>query len=103
MPNPVIAIGLDAAEPSLLEKWMSQGHLKNLRRLRDQGAYTRLRNLDYCSAETPWTTFLTGCSPQTTGYWSPLKFREGTYAMETLAAYDFTEYSPFYALGEDYR
>jgi predicted AlkP superfamily phosphohydrolase/phosphomutase len=103
MPNPVIAIGLDAAEPSLLEKWMSQGHLKNLRRLRDQGAYTRLKNLDYCSAETPWTTFLTGCSPQTTGYWSPLKFREGTYAMETLAAYDFSEYSPFYALGEDYR
>lgn len=57
MKKPVIAIGLDAADPSLLETWMSQGHLKNLRRLRAQGAYTRLNNLDYYRAETPLTTF----------------------------------------------
>jgi len=52
---------------------MSQGHLKNLRRLRAQGAYTRLNNLDYYRAETPWTTFLTGCLPEKTGYWAPVK------------------------------
>lgn len=36
MKKPVIAIGLDASNPLLLEKWMSQGHLKNLNRLREQ-------------------------------------------------------------------
>ncbi|MCA1992686.1 MAG: alkaline phosphatase family protein, partial [Coleofasciculus sp. S288] len=103
MKKPVIAIGLDAAEPKLIEKWMSQGHLKNLRRLHEQGAYTRLKNLDYYRAETPWTTFLTGVSPEKTGYWSPIKFHKDTYDANLVEAYDYAEYSPFYALGEKYR
>ncbi|NEP49271.1 MAG: nucleotide pyrophosphatase [Moorea sp. SIO3C2] len=103
MKKPVIAIGLDAAEPSVIEKWMSQGHLQTMRRLRDQGTYGRLKNFEAFSAETPWTTFLTGCSPEKTGFWSFLGFREGTYDFYTKAAYDYNEYSPFYALGEDYR
>ncbi|MFB2938283.1 alkaline phosphatase family protein [Aerosakkonemataceae cyanobacterium BLCC-F154] len=103
MKRPVIAIGLDAADPVLLENWMSQGHLENLRRLREQGAYTHLNTFDYYRAETPWTTFLTGCSPEQTGYWAPLKLREGTYKVEEVNAYDFQEFSPFYALGEDFR
>lgn len=103
MNKPVIAIGLDAADPSLIEQWMSQGHLKNLRRLREQGIYTRLNNIEHYRAETPWTTFLTGCSPQKTGYWSPVKFYEGTYNVEDTEAYDFVEYPPFYALGEKHR
>lgn len=103
MNNPVIAIGLDAADPALIEQWMSQGHLKNLQRLAQQGAYTRLSNFDYYRAETPWTTFLTGCSPQKTGYWAPVKFYEGTYDTEEIEAYNFSEYQPFYALGNDYQ
>ncbi|NEO99697.1 MAG: nucleotide pyrophosphatase [Symploca sp. SIO2E9] len=103
MNKPVIAIGLDAADPVLLENWMSQGHLKNLQRLREQGAYGRLTNLEYYKAELPWTTFLTGCLPEKTGYWAPIKFHEGTYEVEYIEAYDFKEYQPFYALGEDYQ
>ncbi|MGQ4650674.1 alkaline phosphatase family protein [Lyngbya aestuarii] len=103
MKTPVIAIGLDAAEPSVLEKWMSQGYLKNMCRLREQGTYGRLKNFEAFSAETPWTTFATGCQPQKTGYWSPLKLREGSYQVETRAAYEYAEYPPFYALGEGYR
>lgn len=105
MKKPVIAIGLDAANPLLLEKWMSQGHLKNLSRLREQGVYTRLNTLEYYRAEAPWTTFMTGCSPQKTGYWGMVKFLEGTYQAKQaeVGTYDFVEYPPFYALGKDYR
>jgi predicted AlkP superfamily phosphohydrolase/phosphomutase len=103
MKTPVIAIGLDAADNSLIEAWMSQGHLKNLCRIRQQGTYTHLRNFDHYRAETPWTTFLTGCSPQKTGYWAPVKLRQGSYDITEIGAYDFTEYPPFYALNEDYR
>lgn len=103
MNHPVIAIGLDAADPSLIENWMSQGHLKNLKQLCDRGLYTRLKTFNYYRAETPWTTFLTGCSPQKTGYWAPVKFHEGTYEAEEIEAYDFSEYDPFYALGDDYQ
>lgn len=103
MKNPVIAIGLDAADPILMEKWMSQGHLKNLNSLIKQGAYTSLTGLDYYKAETPWTNFLTGCVPQTTGYWGGIKLKENTYNVENIQAYDYQEYPPFYALGDDYR
>ncbi|MBE9181754.1 alkaline phosphatase family protein [Oculatella sp. LEGE 06141] len=101
--RPVIAIGLDAADPRLIETWMAQGHLKNLRRLRDEGAYARLKSFDYYRAETPWTTFLTGCSPQKTGFWTQLRFRANDYSVEDSQAYRFEEYPPFYALGNDYR
>jgi predicted AlkP superfamily phosphohydrolase/phosphomutase len=103
MKRPVIAIGLDAADPSLIEKWMSQGHLSNMRQIRDRGAYVRVNNFEHYKAETPWTTFLTGCSPHKTGYWSPLKFHPNNYGLELRGAHDFEEYPPFYALGEDYR
>ncbi|MBD2022192.1 alkaline phosphatase family protein [Leptolyngbya sp. FACHB-36] len=103
MKHPVIAIGLDAADPSIIEGWMAQGHLKTLSRLRDQGAYTRLETFSHYRAETPWTTFLTGCSPKNTGYWSPVKYDEATYGVTDIGAYDFSEYLPFYALGSDYR
>lgn len=103
MKNPVIAIGLDAAEPELLETWMNQGYLTHLKQLKDRGAYGRLTNLEYYKAETPWTTFLTGCLPEKTGYWSPVKFHEGSYNVSEIGAYDFQEYPPFYALGDEYR
>lgn len=103
MNKPVIAIGLDAAAPKLIEKFMSQGHLPILSNLRKQGTYAPLQNLDYYRAETPWTTFLTGCLPRQTGYWSPLKFDPHTYEAELIQAYDFHEYPPFYALDKDYR
>lgn len=103
MKKTVIAIGLDAADPELLETWMAQGYLKNLKRLREEGSYGRLTNLEYYKAETPWTTFLTGCLPQKTGYWAPFKFYEGSYNVAETQAYDFAEYPPFYALGDDYR
>ncbi len=103
MKNPVIAIGLDAVSPELLESWISEGHLENLRRLRDQGTRTYLDNFDYYRAETPWTTFLTGCSPQKTGYWSPIRFHQDTYTATLVESYDYQECPPFYALGDRHR
>lgn len=103
MSRPVIAIGLDAADPNLLEKWMAQGHLKTMRQLKESGAYGRLKTFDFYRAETPWTTFLTGCSPNTTGYWSPIKYHGHNYSVEEIESYKFKEYRPFYALADDRR
>ncbi|NEQ97186.1 MAG: nucleotide pyrophosphatase [Cyanothece sp. SIO2G6] len=103
MKRTVIAIGLDAADPSVIEKWMSQGYLKNIRQLRDQGAYGRLKTFDHYRAETPWTTFLTGCSPKKTGYWSPIKYYQETYTADTVQAYDYSHYKPFYAVDSSKR
>ncbi|MCY7275085.1 MAG: alkaline phosphatase family protein [Phormidesmis sp. CAN_BIN44] len=114
MKRSVIAIGLDAADPVLLEKWMSQGHLKNINQLRQQGTYGRLFNtVNYCGTpqetsgtERTWVTFLTGCKPNKTGYWGSIKFDSETYKIahgDLEGSYESEDYPPFYAVGDDYR
>jgi predicted AlkP superfamily phosphohydrolase/phosphomutase len=102
MSHSVIALGLDAADPVLLERWMDAGHLPNLHRLRQRGAYARLAALDYCRAEASCATLLTGCHPAKHGMWTPTRFEPGDYSVRDVS-YDYREYPPFYALGEDYR
>jgi predicted AlkP superfamily phosphohydrolase/phosphomutase len=102
MNHPILAIEIGAADLNLIKRWVSQGHLKTLGKLLEEGASGRLENIDYYTTETKWTTFLTGCMPETTGYWGPLKFHNGTYEMERKRqSYNFTEYPPFYSLAED--
>lgn len=98
----VIAIGLDSAEPTLIEKWMENGSLPEMAKLREKGAYGKLENYDIFTAELPWTTFATGAEPEKTGYWTPLKYSLD-YSIGTRAAYEYDEYQAFYALGDDYR
>lgn len=99
----VVAIGLDAADPSAVEQWISEGKLKNLRKLRDRGVFADLDNFEYPSAEGPWTTFLTGCSPQKTGFWQYYDFLEKSYGIHSFGAYDFKEFPPFYAVGDSHK
>jgi predicted AlkP superfamily phosphohydrolase/phosphomutase len=101
MKTPVVAIGLDAADPVLLERYMEAGRLPVLSELRARGAYARLTTFDYCRAEASNTTFLTGCSPAKHGYWSPFRFKTD-YTVETTP-YEFADYQPFYGLGSGYR
>lgn len=98
----VIAIGLDSAEPTLLEKWMEEGSLPNFSRLKSEGRYGRLENFDVFTAELPWTTFATGVMPEETGYWTPLKYSPD-YQIRTRAAYEYQEYPAFFALGDKFR
>lgn len=102
MKGPVIAIGLDAADPKILQEWVDKGLLPNLSRLINEGSFEPLETYDWYRAETPWTTFLTGRSPQDTGYWSPIKYQPEKYNVEIIKAFNFREFPPFYAyLGEN--
>lgn len=111
MKSPVIAIGLDAADFRLIEKWMSQGYLKNLSQLRTQGAYGYLTNTvkyrdevrETSITERLWGNVWTGCTSNKTGYWGIEKFYPDSYEMSLnmKGAYDFKEYPPFYSLIPD--
>lgn len=103
MSRNVIAIGLDAADPARIERWMEEGHLPNLAALRGQGTYGRLQTFRTYRAETPWTTFLTGCQRQHTGYWTQIRFRPDGYRVENEKAYDFHNARPFYEFASDRR
>ena len=114
MSKPIIAIGLDAAEPKLIEQWMSEGHLPNLSQICQQGIYSRLHNTvkycgqttEYSTTEPLWATFATGCRADQLGYWDTVSYNPENYEITcdiVTSGYDYQEYPPFYALGEDYK
>ena len=71
----ILAIGLDSAEPSLIEKWIDEGHLKNLAALRLKGCYGRLASSAEWLSGSPWSTFYTGTNPGKHGYYHYLQWR----------------------------
>ncbi|BAZ44301.1 hypothetical protein NIES4102_13090 [Chondrocystis sp. NIES-4102] len=114
MNKSTIVIGLDAAEPRLIEHWMAAGHLPNLSKIRQQGTYGRLDNtVNYCGIATEystteplWATFSTGCRADTLGYWDTVSYNPKNYEIVcdiVASGYDYREYPPFYALGADYK
>lgn len=103
MRRTLIAIGLDSADPQLLEAWMSQGHLPSIARLRAEGAYCALTGPPLYLSEQAWTLVTTGCEASRTGYWSRWKFDPRSYELTDTGAYDFGSYPPVYALGPGHR
>jgi predicted AlkP superfamily phosphohydrolase/phosphomutase len=50
-------------EPTLAEKYMAEGKLPNLSKLKEQGTFTRLGTTLPPLSPVAWSTFLTGCNP----------------------------------------
>lgn len=114
--TPVIAIGLDAADHNLIDKWISQGYLKNFKKIIDRGIYGSLNSTvsfkpdaaptEYLGTDPLWAMFGTGCRPPKTGYWDMTKYDPDNYGIVcdiVTSGYDYQEFPPFYALGEDYK
>jgi predicted AlkP superfamily phosphohydrolase/phosphomutase len=59
----VIFLGLDGLDPRLTERFMAEGKLPNLARLRESGGYRRLRTTFPALSPVAWSTFATGVSP----------------------------------------
>jgi predicted AlkP superfamily phosphohydrolase/phosphomutase len=59
----LIFIGFDGLDPRLTERWMDEGKLPNLARLRADGGYRRLRTTFPVLSPVAWSTFATGVNP----------------------------------------
>ena len=59
----IIFLGLDGFDAGIAERLMAEGKLPNLARLREQGAYRRLRTTFPSLSPVAWSTFATGVSP----------------------------------------
>jgi predicted AlkP superfamily phosphohydrolase/phosphomutase/Tfp pilus assembly protein PilF len=62
-PNRVIVLGLDGLDPQALDLMMSEGLMPNFARLRQDGAYGKLRAADPMLSPVLWTTIATGKDP----------------------------------------
>ena len=59
----LIFLGLDGLDPELAERYMAEGKLPHLARLRQEGAYRRLRTTFPALSPVAWSTFATGVNP----------------------------------------
>lgn len=76
----MIAIGLEAVEPTLLEKWCEEGHLPTLASLRDRGAYRRIWGPSEISSSSTWPSINCGVTPGKHGMaFIHRQFASGTY------------------------
>ncbi len=58
-----VILGLDGMEPTLAEKFMAEGKMPNLSRLKDEGSYNKLGTTAPPLSPVAWSSFLTGCNP----------------------------------------
>jgi predicted AlkP superfamily phosphohydrolase/phosphomutase len=91
----VLMIALDAAEPRLIERWMEDGSLPTLRRLREQGRYGRLESSAAWLGGSPWPTFFLSQTPADHGFYAYLAWRPEQMA-STRPTPDYLPLVPFW-------
>ena len=62
-PGRVVVLGLDGIDPEVVDLLLSEGQLPNFARMRQGGAYGRLRSQKPLLSPVVWTTIATGKSP----------------------------------------
>ena len=59
----LVILGLDGLEPSITERFLAEGKLPNLAKLKEQGCYRKLGTVLPPLSPVAWSTFQTGCNP----------------------------------------
>src|SRR6059058_117252 len=89
----VIILGFDGVDAKYTERWMNEGKLPNLAKLRDMGTFRPLRPTVPAQTPVSWSTFSTGIDPGRTGIFDFLRRDPKTY-LPLFAAFDETK-EPF--------
>ena len=75
----VVILGFDGVDARLMEKYLEEGRLPNLARLRGEGFYAPLRSSNPPQTPVSWASFSTGLNPGRTEIFDFLRRIYGTY------------------------
>jgi len=84
--RPVIVLGLDAADWSLLDDYIARGVMPNLGRLAAEGTSGHLKTLSPALSPLIWTTMMTGTSPLEHGILDFVQFNPVTGQKEPITS-----------------
>jgi predicted AlkP superfamily phosphohydrolase/phosphomutase len=82
-----VILGFDGMDPELAERFMNEGRLANLAKLRDKGTFSKLRTTFPAISPVAWSTFMTGVNP-------------GKHNIYDFLARDTNSYLPFLSSAE---
>jgi predicted AlkP superfamily phosphohydrolase/phosphomutase len=94
----VLAIGLDAAEPTFVRELIDEGELPALKRLLEAGRWGRVESPAAIGSGTVWPTFFTGTEPAEHGIYSDWCWQPHTMR---LARFDGNSLVPFWKMLAD--
>src|SRR5438105_15234571 len=82
-----VILGFDGMDPELASRFIAEGKLPNLAKLRDQGTFRKLRTTLPPISPVAWSTFMTGVDP-------------GKHNIYDFLARDLNNYLPFLSSAE---
>src|ERR1035441_3585983 len=82
-----VILGFDGMDPELADRFMKEGRLPNLAKLRDKGTFSKLRTTFPPISPVAWSTFMTGVNP-------------GKHNIYDFLARDTSNYLPFLSSAE---
>ena len=82
-----VILGFDGMDPELTERFIAEGRLPNLAKLREQGTFRKLRTTYPAISPVAWSTFMTGVNP-------------GKHNIYDFLARDVNSYLPFLSSAE---
>ncbi len=89
----VVILGFDGADPALLSRWVSEGHLPNIRRLGQTGTVQPLATTQPPQSAVAWASLATGMNPGRHGVFDVFEVDRKHYAasagFERLEGPDF--------------
>ena len=88
MPAKVLLIGMDGAEPSLLDRWASDGKLPNLQGLREAGLSVAVEEQRGLGNDATWTSLYSGVRPGRHGRYFVQQLKPGSYRLHQLTGPD---------------
>ncbi len=78
----VLFIGIDAADPTYIDRRIAAGGLPNIARFRRQGVWGRMRSTFPVLSSAAWSTIATGLPPEKHGIFEFFKRKPGTWQDE---------------------
>ena len=82
-----VILGFDGMDPDLADRFMKEGRLPNLAKLRDKGTFSKLRTTFPPISPVAWSTFMTGVNP-------------GKHNIYDFLARDTSNYLPYLSSAE---
>ena len=96
-PTKVLVLGIDAANPTLLQHWAEDGTLPNLRSLIARGVVGKTRSIEGFFIGSTWPSFYTGVTPARHGFHYLVQLKPGTYDFYPPAAVGIVRCDPFWS------
>lgn len=91
----VLAIGIDAAESTLVRQLIEQNEMPALKSLLADGQWLRVQSPAHIGSGAVWPTFMTGAEPTTHGVYSEWSWRPDSMS---LSRYNGRHLTPFWTL-----